>query len=286
MGQACRDAGMTIGTIVTRFAPSPTGYLHIGHALSALAGWRPARGQAGRFLLRIEDIDRTRCREAFDAAILEDLAWLGIDWDGEVRRQSRHLADYASVLAGLRARRLVYPCFCSRSRIVRESEAPHGPLGPVYPGTCRNLAGDEREARIAAGENHAWRLDVGAAARQAGPLTWRQRDGTVHRVDPFIGGDVVLGRRETPVSYHLAVTHDDHAQGVTVVTRGRDLEPSTHVHRLIQALMGWNEPVYDHHRLLLRGDGRRYAKRDSAATIRSLREEGHTPEAVLAMASS
>ena len=277
-----------MSVIVTRFAPSPTGLLHVGHVFSALEGWRLARDNGGRFLLRIEDIDRARCRDAFEHAILEDLAWLGIDWDGEVRRQSDHLADYASVLAELWARRLVYPCFCTRRQIAREVEqaqaAPHGPLGLIYPGTCRTLAAAEVEARLEAGDHHAWRLDVTKAMDETGPLAWRTLDGSTIPVDTGIAGDVVLARKDIPTSYHLAVTHDDHVQGVTVVTRGCDLAPATHVHCLIRRLMGWKEPFHHHHRLLLGEDGRRHAKRDRSVTVRSLREAGLTPEDVLAMA--
>ena len=274
--------------IVTRFAPSPTGLLHIGHVFSALEGWRLARDNRGRFLLRIEDIDRARCRDTFAEAILEDLAWLGIDWDGEVRRQSEHLAAYASVVAELRARRLVYPCFCTRRQIAREVEsasaAPHGPLGLIYPGTCRTLAAAEAEARLEAGDQHAWRLDVARAMDETGPLAWRTLDGRTIPVDARSAGDVVLARKDIPTSYHLAVTHDDHVQGVTVVTRGCDLAPATHIHCLIRRLMGWEEPLHHHHRLLLGEDGRRHAKRDRSVTVRSLREAGLTPEEVLAMA--
>ncbi len=298
-----------MSVIVTRFAPSPTGLLHIGHVFSALEGWRLARDNGGRFLLRIEDIDRARCRDAFAQAILEDLAWLGLDWDGEVRRQSDHLGAYASVLAELRARRLVYPCFCTRRQIAREVElasaAPHGPLGLIYPGTCRTLCPAEadlsgapwtagphlsdldappRPARIEAGNHHAWRLDVARAMNETGPLAWRTLDGRTIPVDTETAGDVVLARKDIPTSYHLAVTHDDHVQGVTVVTRGCDLAPATHVHCLIRRLMGWKEPLHHHHRLLLGEDGRRHAKRDRSVTIRSLREAGLMPEDVLAMA--
>ena len=176
-----------MSVIVTRFAPSPTGLLHIGHVFSALEGWHLARDNGGRFLLRIEDIDRARCRGAFAQAILEDLAWLGLDWDGEVRRQSDHFGAYASVLAELRARRLVYPCFCTRRQIAREVElasaAPHGPLGLIYPGTCRTLCPAEAEARIEAGNHHAWRLDVARAMNETGPLAWRTLDGRTIPVD-------------------------------------------------------------------------------------------------------
>ena len=277
-----------MSAIVTRFAPSPTGLLHIGHVFSALEGWRLARDNRGRFLLRIEDIDRVRCRDTFAQAILEDLVWLGIDWDGEVRRQSDHLAAYASVLAELRARRLVYPCFCTRRQIRREVElapaAPHGPLGLIYPGTCRTLAAAEAEARMEAGDHHAWRLDAARAIDETGPLAWRTFDGGTIPVDAGTAGDVVLARKDIATSYHLAVTHDDHVQGVTVVTRGCDIAPATHVHCLIRRLMGWKEPLHHHHRLLVGEDGRRHAKRDRSVTVRSLREAGLTPEDVLAMA--
>ena len=277
-----------MSAIVTRFAPSPTGLLHIGHVFSALEGWRLARDNAGRFLLRIEDIDQARCRDTYTQAIHEDLAWLGLDWDGEVRRQSDHLDAYASVLGELRARRLVYPCFCTRREIAREVErasaAPHGPLGLIYPGTCRSLDSAQAEARLEAGDSHAWRLDVARSMEETGPLAWRTFDGRTIPVDAGSIGDVVLARKDIPTSYHLAVTHDDHLQGVTVVTRGDDLAPATHVHCLIRGLMGWREPLHHHHRLLRGKDGRRHAKRDRSVTIRSLREAGLAPEEVLAMA--
>jgi len=266
--------------IVTRFAPSPTGLLHLGHAASALAGWRRARAEGGRFLLRIEDIDATRCRPAFTAAILEDLAWLGLDWDGPVRVQSAHLADYAAALAALTARGLLYSCFCTRAEIAAHLSAPHGPEGAIYPGTCRHLTSTERQDRIAAGEPHAWRLDVAAAARQAGPLTWFEEAEGQLPADPLAFGDVVLARKDVPASYHLCVTHDDAAQGVTLVTRGVDLKPATAIHRLIQALMGWPAPAYAHHDLLTDATGRRLAKRDAALTLRAMRAAGLSPASV------
>ena len=276
--------------VVARFAPSPTGLLHLGHVRSALAGWRAARETGGRFLLRVEDIDAGRCRPEFDAAILEDLAWLGFHWDGGVRRQAAHMDEYAAALARLRREGLVYPCFCARRRIAAEiaaaASAPHGPLGAIYPGTCRRLSDGERRDRIAAGERHAWRLDVAAAARRTGPLTWREEGEGVVVADPAVGGDVVLARKDAPASYHLAATHDDHLQGVTLVTRGADLRPSTHVHRLLQALMGWSEPAYAHHALVVGEDGRRLAKRDRSLAVRALREAGHAPERVVAMAEA
>lgn len=279
-----KPAGMT--PPVTRFAPSPTGRLHLGHAHSAIFAWRAARMAAGRFLLRIEDIDPVRCRPEFADAILEDLSWLGLGWDGEVRVQSRHLPEYRAALETLAARGLLYPCFCTRADIAREvaasAAAPHGPDGPLYPGTCRRLSADERSARIAAGEAHAWRLDMAAA--RAAPLSFDERGEGRIPCDPEQFGDAVLGRKDVPASYHLAVTHDDARQGVTLVTRGADLKPATHLHRLLQTLMGWPEPAYAHHPLLLGPDGRRLAKRDRAATLADLRAAGHSPAEVRAMA--
>jgi glutamyl-Q tRNA(Asp) synthetase len=266
-------------SIVTRFAPSPTGYLHLGHAYSALAAWRRARDAGGRFLLRLEDIDATRCRPEFATAIQEDLAWLGLDWDGPVRVQSEHLDDYAAVLESLRGRDLIYPCFCSRADIQRSviAAAPHGPDGgPVYPGTCRGLSPTERAARVH--EPHALRLNMTKALIE--PLTFDEEpEGTI-LADPARFGDVVLARKDTPTSYHLCVTHDDALQGVTVVTRGEDLKQSTHLHRLLQALMGWPAPVYAHHRLLTGPSGRRLAKRDRAMTLRAMRADGVTAMAL------
>ena len=267
---------MTI-SIVTRFAPSPTGYLHTGHAFSALLAWHRARTAGGRFLLRLEDIDPVRCRLEFATAVLEDLAWLGLDWDGDVRVQSEHLDDYAAVLDSLRARGLLYPCFCSRADIQRRviAAAPHGPDGGlVYPGTCRALSDAERAARIA--QPHALRLDM-ARALILGLTFEEESEGTI-LADPSGFGDVVLARKDTPTSYHLCVTHDDALQGVTLVTRGEDLKPATHLHRLLQALMGWPTPVYAHHRLLTDVSGRRLAKRDRAMTLREMRAAGVRPD--------
>ena len=272
--------------IVTRFAPSPTGFLHLGHAHSALAGWRRARAAGGRFLLRIEDIDPTRCRPDFTEAILEDLAWLGLDWDGPVRVQSAHLAEYRTVLDRLAAPGLLYPCFCTRADIAREiaasAGAPHlgpmGPDGPLYPGTCRRLSTDERHARLAAGEAHALRLDMGRAlACVPAGLRFAEEGQGCMACDPARFGDVVLARKDIPASYHLCVTHDDALQGVTLVTRGEDLKAATDLHRLLQALLGWPAPAYAHHRLLTDAEGRRLAKRDRAATLRDLRASGVSP---------
>jgi glutamyl-Q tRNA(Asp) synthetase len=278
--------------VVTRFAPSPTGLLHLGHAYAALFAEKLALEAGGRFLLRIEDIDRTRCRSAFEAALSEDLAWLGLSWETPVRRQSEHIDDYTGALARLEAGGLVYPCFCTRRAIAAEiaaaAAAPHlatrGPDGPVYPGTCRALPETERRARIAAGIPYALRLDVAEASRRTGPLAWTDRERGRQAARPEIFGDVVLARKETPTSYHLAVTVDDALQGVTVVTRGEDLFAATHVHRLLQALLGLPTPDYHHHRLLTGRDDRRFAKRDKSATLRALREAGRTPAEVRALA--
>jgi glutamyl-Q tRNA(Asp) synthetase len=276
--------------LVTRFAPSPTGLLHLGHAHSALTGWRRARQSGGRFLLRIEDIDRARCREEFVAAILEDLVWLGLDWDGPVRRQSEHFADYRTALDRLAAQDLVYPCFCTRAavkaEIARADAAPHGPDGPLYPGTCRGLDAPERQRRTAAGEPFALRLDVAKALSLTGPLAWEDELAGPVAADPLALGDVVLARKDAPASYHLAVTVDDALQGVNLVIRGIDLFPSTHVHRLLQALLALPTPRYHHHALLTDAEGRRYAKRDRALTLRALRQAGRTPAEVRALAGS
>lgn len=270
-------------SIVTRFAPSPTGYLHLGHAFSAMTAWRRAREAGGRFLLRLEDIDPSRCRPAFAAAILEDLAWIGLDWDGNVRVQSAHLPDYQAVLDALSGRGLLYPCFCTRADTAREIEAsataPHAPDGSlVYPGTCRDLSADERAARIAAGERSALRLHMQRA--MAGTGSFEEEGYGMIVCAPAAFGDVVLARKDAPASYHLCVTHDDALQGVTLVTRGEDLRPATHIHRLLQALMGWPVPDYAHHRLLTDASGRRLAKRDRAATLRDLRASGVSAAAV------
>ena len=271
---------------VTRFAPSPTGRLHIGHAYSALFAAQAAAG--GRFLLRIEDIDLGRCRPEFEEGIYEDLAWLGLEWETPVRRQSDHFDDYRAALRRLDEDRLIYPCFCTRKDILREVEqagqAPHGPDGVLYPGTCRTLSPDEREALAEAGEPHALRLDMAKAVDAVGPLTFEDR-ARGHIVVEGLGcGDVVLARKDAPTSYHLAVTVDDAIQDVTLVTRGEDLLHATHIHRILQALLGLPEPEYWHHGLLTGADGKRFAKRDLSLTLQALREAGRSPAEVRAMA--
>ena len=269
---------------VTRFAPSPTGYLHLGHAHSALVGWHKARTETGRFLLRIEDIDPARCRPEFEAAILEDLGWLGLEWERPVRRQSGHLADYQGALDRLRGLGVLYPCFCSRKDIAAAVSAPHGPEGPIYPGACRALPAETAQARQERGDPYALRLDVAKARAMTGPLTFQdQREGTV-AARPETLGDVVLARRDAPASYHLCVTVDDHLQGVTLVTRGVDLFHATHIHRLLQAILDLNVPTYLHHLLLTNAAGERLSKRDGAVAIRALRRAGRSAAEVRALA--
>jgi glutamyl-Q tRNA(Asp) synthetase len=270
--------------LVTRFAPSPTGLLHLGHARSALLAWQAAQDSGGRFLLRIEDIDVGRCREEFVAAIYEDLAWLGLRWEEPVRRQSQHFADYRAALERLRERGLIYPCFCTRADIAAAASAPHGPEGVIYPGTCRHLSDAERSRRIAAGEAYALRLDASKALSLTGPLTWHDDVAGDVVADPLSLGDVVLARKDVPTSYHLAVTVDDHLQGITLVTRGEDLFHATHIHRLLQALLGYATPRYRHHPLIVDSQGRRLAKRDKALTLRALRESGLSPAAIRSQA--
>ncbi|MNS37282.1 Glutamate--tRNA ligase [compost metagenome] len=273
----------------TRFAPSPTGRLHKGHAFSALTAWTAARDVGGRFILRIEDIDPTRCKPEFEAAIYEDLAWLGLDWETPVRRQSDHLADYAAVIEALNARGLLYRCFRTRKDILDAiGDAPHGPAEAVRPGPHA----PEEEARLLAeGRPYAWRLSLDRAREALGEQAWNalsfveegegpDSESGLIRAKPETAGDVVLARKDAGTAYHLAVAHDDALQGVSHVVRGLDLFEATHIQRLIQALMGWPAPVYRHHRLLTGPDGRRYAKRDQSVTLAELRAGGLTPEAL------
>jgi glutamyl-Q tRNA(Asp) synthetase len=275
---------------VFRFAPSPNGYLHLGHAFSALVNADLAKQSGGRLLLRIEDIDATRCRPEFEQAILEDLAWLGIEWEQPVHRQSEHFDEYRAALERLEAAGLIYPAFESRSEIARLVEArqldtgkdwPADPDGaPLYPGKARELSGEERTRRRAA-EPFALRLDMATALARAGrDLTWFEEDEAGTRdvpAHPERWGDVILGRKETPASYHLAVVLDDALQGVTHVVRGMDLFEATAIHRLLQELLGLPAPAYRHHRLLLDRDGNKLAKRTKSTTLRDLRASGWTP---------
>lgn len=264
---------------ITRFAPSPTGLLHLGHAFAAGFACEAAAG--GVFHVRLEDIDLTRARPEYETAILEDLAWLGLHWEQPVRKQSEHFDDYRAALAKLEVMELLYPCFCTRRDIAHAGQAPQGPDGPLYPGTCRSLSAQERTDRVASGVPYALRLDVEKAIQRAGStLLWRDLDHGEFTATPAIFGDVVLARKETPASYHLSVVVDDALQGITLVTRGEDLLPATHLHRLLQHLLGLPVPEYHHHRLILDEQGRRLAKRDNARSIQSLRETGWTAQRV------
>jgi glutamyl-Q tRNA(Asp) synthetase len=287
-----------MATPVFRFAPSPNGYLHLGHALSALLNFDMARAAGGKLLLRIEDIDETRCLPEYEQAILDDLAWLGIEWERPVRRQSEHLDDYRGALARLEAQGLIYPGFESRSDIaalVAERERagawPRDPDGaPLYPGNARSVAPSERTRRIEAGERYALRLDMTAAIAGTGAISWVEAGqgpngeaGTVPAT-PAVWGDVVLARKETPTSYHLSVVVDDALQGVTHVVRGQDLFFATGVHRLLQTLLGLPVPVYHHHRLFMDAGGRKLSKSTQATGLRELRAQGATPADIRRMA--
>ena len=263
---------------VTRFAPSPTGYLHKGHAFSALTAYAAARSAAGRFLLRIEDIDATRVRPEYDAAIFEDLAWLGLAWEEPVRRQSEHLADYSAALERLKAEGLLYRCFRTRAELASEiAGAPHGPV-EAFRGVP--LTPDEEARRLEAGEAFAWRLSLDAAEARLGGfegLTFHVEGEGDIQARPQIAGDVVLARKDVAVAYHLAATLDDGLQGVTHVIRSVDLAEAPHIQRLLQALLGLPTPVYRHHRLILGPDGKRLSKRDRSETLREMRARGMTP---------
>ena len=272
-------------SFVTRFAPSPTGYLHLGHALSALTAFDAAQDAGGRFILRIEDIDQGRARAEFDAAIFEDLAWLGLTWEEPVRRQSEHMADYAAALQSLIERNLVYRCFRTRAEIAEAiASAPHGASDDMFRGEA--LPADEEAAKLEAGEAFAWRLSLKKARAALGPayftLVFEDETGLV-RAEPDKHGDVILARKDFPASYHLASVWDDALQGVTHVIRGEDLREAAHLHVLLQKLLELPQPVYRHHRLMLGEDGKRLAKRDQAATLRALREAGKTPDDVRAL---
>lgn len=274
-------------SFTTRFAPSPTGYLHRGHAFSALTAFQAAREAGGRFVLRIEDIDATRSRPEYEAAILEDLAWLGLAWEQPVRRQSEHLADYHAAIEALRERGLVYRCFKTRKEL-DIGRAPHEPAVP-YRGAP--LPADEEAERLSRGEAFAWRLSLDAAQTALGgfaDLAFVEEgagpgaETGLVAARPETAGDIVLARKDVGVAYHLAVVLDDALQGITHVIRGVDLFEAAHIQRLLQALLDLPTPTYHHHRLLLGPDGKRYAKRDKAQTLRELRAAGVTPRDLLA----
>jgi len=281
---------------VTRFAPSPTGRLHLGHAYSALLAFDAAREAGGRLLLRIEDIDATRVRPEFEQAIYDDLSWVGLTWDRHVRRQSEHLPEYAADIAKLREMGVVYRCFLTRREIAEQAaSAPHtvgeGPDGLVYKGPATPMGADEEEMRLARGDAYAWRLSMRYSqdllGEQFARLVFVEQDAgsKLEReltARPESHGDVILGRKDVAVSYHIAVVHDDALQGVTHVIRGEDLRASTHVHVLLQKLLGLPTPVYRHHKLLTGPDGKRYAKRDQSLTLTLLRAAGVTPAEIRA----
>ncbi len=262
----------------TRFAPSPTGFLHLGHAYAALFAAERA-GKQGRFLVRLEDIDPTRSRAEYEEGIFTDLDWLGLAWEKPVLRQSDHLDHYQKGLAKLQELGVIYPCFCTRREIQQEilsaGHAPQGPDGPLYPGTCRQLKPVEREQRCQAGEAYALRLDVKKASSLVKvKLSWKDRAHGDFHADPSLYGDVVLARKDTAAAYHLAVVMDDARQGVTLVTRGVDLLPATHLHRLLIELLELPLPEWEHHSLIMNEHGKRLAKRDEARSLKSLREQG------------
>lgn len=270
-------------SVVTRFAPSPTGHLHKGHAFAALKAWNFAREHDGRFLLRIEDIDPTRCKPENTEQILEDLRWLGTNWEEPVRIQSEHLDEYRTAAADLERRGFLYPCFCTRKDIQREIEragqAPHGSEGPLYPGTCRRLSAGEQAARIESGEGFALRLDLARALDHIGrELTWMDSLHGEQTCRPELIGDAVIVRKDIGTSYHLAVVHDDGLQGITDIVRGEDLFDSTHIHCVLQKLLRLPTPVYHHHHLLTDEQGNRLAKRDQSITLQSLRKSGVSAE--------
>lgn len=268
-------------SVISRFAPSPTGRLHIGHLWSALMAHDLARRAGGRFLVRIEDIDRARCRPEHVAAILDDVAWLELVPDAPPLFQSARMAVYAEAIERLKTMELLYPCFCTRAEIVASLSAPHGPEGAIYPGTCRTIDAVTRDRRQGQ-EPHCWRIDMAKAVATAGPLDWH--DATAGRVtaDPARFGDVVLARKDVAASYHLAVTIDDAAQGVSDVVRGADLFAATDVHRLLQALLDLPTPRYHHHRLIVDAAGQRLAKRAGSPGVDALRDAGFSGAALAA----
>ncbi len=269
--------------MTTRFAPSPTGELHLGHAYAARIARDTAKEEGGRFLLRQEDIDSSRVREEFYRKIEDDLRWLGLDWDGDVLLQSERQEAYSDALGGLKYLQLVYPCFCTRKDILSAQSAPHG-TGAIYPGTCREINHEEAAERVAMGESHSWRFNSRRAAEIHGTLTFDDLWHGRCEVDPDVNGDAVLARKDIGIAYHLAVVVDDDFQEITHVTRAEDLFGSTHIHRQLQAVLGYREPVYLHHEFVCDENGKRLAKRDDARSIRTFREQGLSPREVLSMA--
>lgn len=272
--------------IVTRFAPSPTGLLHLGHAYSAILAYQFAVERKGRFVLRIEDIDQNRCRPEFTEAIYEDLSWLGLSWASPVYIQSEHFENYTYSLDELKKSGLIYPCFCTRkdiqAEINRSDHAPHGPDGPIYPGLCRAQPEHERKNLLDSQKPHAWRLDAAKAVqylKELGrwPLFWEDLQTGTSAVSLKNFGDIVLARKDTPTSYHLSVTIDDALQGITHVIRGKDLYHASHIHRVLQALLDLPTPLYLHHRLVTDANGIRFAKRHHAETLQDLRKKGVNP---------
>lgn len=280
---------------ITRFAPSPTGFLHLGHARSAFEAWRQAETSGAKVRLRIEDIDQTRCKPEYEQAIYDDLHWLGLEWSGDVRRQSDHMDEYAAMIRQLREMGVIYRCFLTRKELNENTlSAPHG-IGPVYMGPKVHLSPDEEAEKLGKGEAFAWRISLTWARDYLG-ARWDEMgfeetgcspDGETGFVmaRPELLGDQVLARKDIATSYHLAVTHDDAAQGITHITRGQDLFHATHMHVLIQTLMGWPVPIYHHHGLVMDESGKRLAKRDGATSLRELRAAGKTPNDVRAMAA-
>jgi glutamyl-Q tRNA(Asp) synthetase len=282
-----------INGAITRFAPTPSGYLHLGHAYSAFFAERAARSRKGKFALRIENNDKARCLEKYERALLDDLSWLGLSWENPVRRQLDHTQDYLNGISKLKDMGIIYPCFCSRKEIWNEvnriSNAPHnaviGGLGPIYPGTCRSMTLDEQENRILSGHQHAFRLDTMRAIqivrREQEDFHWEDLDYGKQAAKPEIFGDFIIARKDRATSYHLSVVIDDAAQSVDLVTRGDDLRDVTHIHFLLQKLLKLETPRYQFHRLLLDNNGKRYAKRDNAQSLRVLRAQGITPVQII-----
>ena len=269
----------------TRFAPSPTGHMHLGHAFSAIFSYELAKKLGGKFILRIEDIDQQRSNQLFEESIYEDLDWLHIKYDRKVRRQSQHMGDYRAAVGELKTLGFIYPCFCSRSdikaEIMRAGNAPHAGENIFYPGTCRRLSMEERNKKLENEKNYAWRLNVRAAAKKLGNLLWKDLRLGNQNVPVGTIGDVILARKDIPTSYHLSVTLDDHLQRIGIVSRGEDLVESTHIHKIIQLLLGLNSPLYLHHPLIMDSNGKRLSKRNRAQTVKSLKSKGYKREDVI-----